>query len=135
MTVVWLTIGYTDASHKHSISSIDYIVIAIQLHFLCVQYHINFDVIFISRQEELKLNNLVTYFISCICCNCTQTHTHPHLCSLHCYLLLTDAKAFSSKVLAMKLEPYEEATSAVTRLQILSPGKKEDVPFGYSRLP
>ena len=46
-----------------------------------------------------------------------------------------DTKAFSQKVLTMKVGPNEQTTRAVTEIQILSASRKEDVPSGFKRLP
>lgn len=46
-----------------------------------------------------------------------------------------DTKAFSAKVLTMKVGPNEQTTRAVTEIQILSASRKEDVPAGFKRLP
>lgn len=46
-----------------------------------------------------------------------------------------DTKAFSAKVLTMKVGPNEQTTRAVTEIQILSASRKEDVPSGFKRLP
>jgi hypothetical protein len=46
-----------------------------------------------------------------------------------------NTKAFSHKVLVMKVAPHEQATRAVRELQILSASRKEDVQLGFTRLP
>lgn len=49
--------------------------------------------------------------------------------------LFPDTKAFSSKVLTIKVGPHEQTTRAVTELKVLSASRKEDVPTGFTRLP
>ena len=46
-----------------------------------------------------------------------------------------DSKPFSSKVIALKVDPLEQATQAVTDLVVLTGSKKDQVPSGYCRLP
>jgi hypothetical protein len=46
-----------------------------------------------------------------------------------------NTKAFSHKVLTIKVDHPEQTTRAVTDLQILSATRKEDVPTGFTRLP
>ena len=48
---------------------------------------------------------------------------------------LIDTKAFSHKVLTIRVGANEETTRAVTDIQILSASRKEDVPAGFTRLP
>lgn len=50
-------------------------------------------------------------------------------------VFFTDSKSFSSKTVAIKLDPLERATQVVTDVVVLSGSKKDQVPSGFSRLP
>ena len=46
-----------------------------------------------------------------------------------------DTKAFSSKLLVIKVSPRELTDKAVTNVVVLSASRKEDVPAHFTRLP
>ena len=50
-------------------------------------------------------------------------------------MFFTDSKSFSSKTVAVKLDPLERAAQVVTDVVVLSGSKKDQVPSGFSRLP